>query len=83
MNLIRAIRSLFRRKRWSDSDIEHFERMYHLEERQRQAREALGRRWVAAERSTFVAWNCSPVISIESGPVPTVQPRLYLVRQAG
>lgn len=42
--MIHALRKLFR-KRWTDSDIEHFERMYRLEERQRLAREALGTRW--------------------------------------
>jgi hypothetical protein len=81
--MIRSLLKLFRRERWTDADIEHYERMFRLEERQQQARQALGLRWVAAERSTFTAWNCSPVIEIESGPVPTVQPRLYIVRQAG
>ena len=71
------------RPRWSDADIEHYERMARLELRQEAARKALGRKCLGAERSTFVAWNCGRVIEIESGPVPTVQPRLYLVRQSG
>jgi hypothetical protein len=84
--ILRALLSLFRRTRWTDADIEHYERMFRLEEAQRIAKEKLGTRWLAHEKSTY-RWQwerrTQRTESIEFGPAPTAQPLLYLVRQAG
>lgn len=37
---------LFKRPRYTERDIDHWERVYRLQDRQFAAREALGRRWV-------------------------------------